>query len=163
MLCVLSPILPSTLRDTTQTAQASVIFASSSYLYYGKALEDCFFFPFLTFHTVNQARLSNRDSSQTPRGIVTTEGASSMRLSSSSYLHTLKKLSGFKSGCCRENKNKTHILSRFSNTIYLSSAWTQTKLFTARMRFALSLKIMFNIQFTSIRDFVEAKPRYTFM
>ncbi len=31
-------------RDTMQTAQASVIFASSSYLYYGKALEDFFFF-----------------------------------------------------------------------------------------------------------------------
>lgn len=48
-------------RDTIQTAQASVIFASSSYLYYGKAVEDFSFF-ILTFHTVNQARLSNGNS-----------------------------------------------------------------------------------------------------
>lgn len=63
-------------RDTMQTAQASVIFASSSYLYYRKTLEDFFFFFFFTFHTVNQPKLSNgnSDSSQTHR-----EGTSPLR------------------------------------------------------------------------------------
>lgn len=60
-----------------QTVQASVIFASSSYLYNGKALEDFFFFFFsMTFHTVNQAGLRNGNGSQTQREseIVTTGG-----------------------------------------------------------------------------------------
>lgn len=53
-------------HNANSSAQASVISASSSYLYYGKALRIFSFFS-LTFHTVNQARLSdgNCDSSQT--------------------------------------------------------------------------------------------------